>query len=371
MAAAKRLKPDSVFRHVSDRHAGLVRGWFGELRLGGLESGELVIHAASREQATYLERYCRPAFVEGAQAATGRLVSVRFAYRNGGGGPTDGLAESNAPPLRLSPAYTFDGFVVGPGNRMAHAAAVAVSAEPGRVYNPLFVYGGSGVGKTHLIQAICHRVLDQSPGLRAAYLSCEAFASDYIEAVATDAVPRFQERYRLVDLLVVDDVQLLASRERSQEEFFHTFNALHQEQRQIVLAADRHPEAMEGLQERLASRFKWGLVVEIDPACLETRAAVVRKKAGQRGIEMPDNVVMQIASEVPGSVRELEGALAKIQNHAQGCGHPITVELARAALGTAASGPERVVRLEAIVRAVALRYGVRRKDLRGPGRSQS
>ncbi len=371
MRSSKRLNPDSVFQYVKDRHAGLVRDWFAELRVGGLDRGELVVQAANHDQAVYLERYCRPAFVDGAQAATGRLVGVRFAYRNGGQSLHDVEAAADEPLLRLNAEYTFDRFVVGPCNRLAHAAAIATIEAPGRIYNPLFIHGTPGAGKTHLVQAVCHRILDLNPRTRVAYLSCELFASDYVEAVASDAVHRFQDRYRHADLLIVDDVQMLAPRVRSQDEFFHTFNSLHQEQRQIILTADRPPDAIAGLQERLTSRFKWGLVVEVELPCVDTRAAMVSKRAKLRGMEMGDDVVMLIAEEIPRSPRELEGALAKLQNQSQSSGGPITLELARETLGVAQRRANPIVPLRSILRTVAARHGLRKHELTGPSRSKS
>lgn len=371
MRPSKRLNPDSVFQYVKDRHAGLVRDWFSELRVGGLDRGELVVHAANHDQAIYLERYCRPAFVDGAQAATGRLVGVRFAYRNGGQASHWVAAGAEEASLRLNSEYTFDRFVVGPCNRLAHAAAIASVESPGRIYNPLFIHGASGTGKTHLVQAVCHRVLDLNPRTRVAYVSCEAFASDFVAAVASDAVHRFQDRYRLADLLIVDDVQMLAPRERSQDEFFHTFNSLHQEQRQIILTADRPPDAMGGLQERLSSRFKWGLVVEIELPCVETRAAMVRKRADLRGIEIGDDAVMLIAEESPRSPRELEGVLAKLQNLSQSGGRPITLDLAREALGVTQPRPAPIVPLRRILKRVAARHGLTQDELTGPSRTKS
>jgi chromosomal replication initiator protein len=357
-------------QYVRERFAGLARLWFDELRVGDAERGELVITAPAAEQVVYLERYCRRAFVEAAQTLTGRLIGVRFAGSDGIEVPRDGTGEFDGL-LRLNGEYRSEAFVVGPCNRMAHAAAAAVANAPGQTYNPLLIHGESGVGKTHLVQAICHDLLDRSPAARAAYVSCELFTHDYIEAMQSDAVQMFHDRYRSADLLVIDDVQLLASRERSQEEFFHTFNSLHQEQRQVVLTADCHPDQIANIQDRLRSRLMWGLVARIDAPCLETRVAIVEKKAKAREIQLPHEVALFLAEGVRRGARELEGALVQLQHAAAADQLPITVELARRIVGDGTARPTRQIRMEEIVDAVSERFGVKRSQVQGRGRSRS
>lgn len=357
-------------RYVRERFAGLSRLWFEELRVGEADRGELLITTTNAEQALYLERYCRRAFVEAAQSLTGRLIGVRFAAGDGNRIPLEAPGELEGL-LRLNGEYRSDAFVVGPCNRMAHAAALAVAGAPGQLYNPLVIYGESGVGKTHLAQAICHDLLDRSPGSRAAYVSCEIFTHDYIEAMQSDAVQSFHDRYRSADLLVIDDVQLLAARERSQEEFFHTFNSLHQEQRQVVLTSDCHPDQILNIQDRLRSRLMWGLVARIDAPCLETRVAIVEKKAKARGISLPHDVALFLAENVRRGARELEGALAQLQ-HASGAEQkPITLELARQVVAGGNGRPTRQIKMEDIVDAVSDRFGVKRSQVQGRGRSRS
>jgi len=361
---------DGVVRYVRERFSGLVRLWFEDLRVGDANRGELLVSAATSEQVIYLERYCRRAFVEAAQALTGRLIGVRFAALDGGEVALEGPSEFEGL-LRINGEYRNEGYVVGPCNRMAHAAAMAVVDALGQLYNPLLIFGESGVGKTHLVQAICHSVLDRNPATRAAYVSCEIFSRDYIEAMQSDAVASFHERYRCADLLVIDDVQLLALGERSQDEFFHTFNSLHQEQRQLVLTADCHPDQIANIQDRLRSRLMWGLVARIDAPGLEMRAAIVEKKAKSRGVELPHEVAVYLAEVVRRGARELEGALVQLQHAAAAGQQPITLELARQVVGGGGARPTRQIRMEDIVEAVSARFGVKRSQVQGRGRSRS
>ncbi|MEL6714715.1 MAG: chromosomal replication initiator protein DnaA, partial [Planctomycetota bacterium] len=214
--------------------------------------------------------------------------------------------------LVLNPKCTFDSFVVGPCNRFGHAAALGASEQPGKSYNPLFLHGRVGVGKTHLLQAFCHTILDHQPDARILYLSCETFVNHFIDALENGNTQEFREKYRNIDLLVVDDVQVLANKEKTQEEFFHTFNSLYNGGKQIVLSSDSPPKDIPTLQDRLVSRFKWGMVTELEPPCYETRMAIVKRKARERGVELPDAVIEFIASNIEENVREIEGAVTRL-----------------------------------------------------------
>jgi chromosomal replication initiator protein len=273
--------------------------------------------------------------------------------------------------LVLNPDYGFDNFVVGPNNRLAHAAALAVSANPGRAYNPFFVHGDVGLGKTHLLQAICLAIRAQRPGAVIYYTSCEGFMTQFMDAVAAGAMTRFRHKFRHVDVLVVDDIHFLAKRDRTQEEFFHTFNSLYQSHKQIVLSSDAPPEEIPDLEDRLVSRFKWGLVAPISPPTYETRIEIVKNKARLRGLELPGEVAEAIAARIDANIRELEGAVTKLQVLAQLEKQPMTAELVRQALGAPERKPEATVQIQTIINAVTEFYQVKVTDLQSKRRQRS
>lgn len=367
--------PSSVWQDILDiirsRHPQVVRGWFHDLRLVGLEQGVVAVQTRNQAQVQYLAQHCLRAFTEAAQAVTGRLVSVAF-------DPDPAAPEEDTrgralyydpdDELALDPERTFDNFVVGPSNRLAHAAATAVVDAPGTAYNPLFLYGASGLGKTHLVQAICHKLRDASAGASVCYTTCEMFVNHFVDAMERQALPQFRARYRNVDVLVLDDVQFLAKGERVQEEFFHTFNTLQQFRRQIVLTADSDPSDIAELEERLVTRLHSGLVVLLDRPCLETRIGIVRRKATLRGYDVPRDVAELIARTVDQNIREIEGALNKVDALSQLLQQPITCELAQEALG---KKPARVPSFTDVLEAVSRRTGVRVSDIIGKDRSRA
>jgi chromosomal replication initiator protein DnaA len=280
-----------------------------------------------------------PAAVYGRGAGHNRPAGVgEFSLRESAQG---GVFNEGEEPLALNPDYTFQNFVTGPCNRLAHAACIAVAEQPGQTYNPLFIHGGVGLGKTHLLQAVSQQVLERQPDARILYLSCDSFINQFINAIESGEMNQFRYRYRHVDMLVVDDIHFLAGRDRTQEEFFHTFNTLYQQHKQIILSADCPPNEIPELEERLVSRFNWGLVARIDRPCYETRVAIVQKKARMRGLSLPDDVVCYIAARIESNTRELEGAITKMQGMSSLQDGRIDLELAKAALGDSAAPEQR------------------------------
>ena len=270
----------------------------------------------------------------------------------------------------LNSKYTFDTFVVGGGNQLAHAASLAVAEQLSRAYNPLFIYGGVGLGKTHLLHAIGHFVLERDSAVRISYASSEKFTNDLINAIRFDATSEFRNRYRSLDLLLIDDIQFIAGKERTQEEFFHTFNDLYNASKQIVISSDSIPKEIPGLEERLRSRFEWGLIADIQPPDLETKAAILRKKAQAEGVQIPDEVSLFIATNVKSNVRELEGYLVRIVAYASLTNQAITLDLAREVLKELVE-EERTVTSDRIQEVVAEFYRLKARDLLSKSRHKS
>ena len=283
--------------------------------------------------------------------------------------PAPTRAERVAP---LNRDATFDTFVIGPSNRFAHAAALAVAEAPSQAYNPLFIHGPTGLGKTHLLQAIAHYVTTSTPDMTACYVTCEAFTNDFIEALREKRIEQFKNRYRTYDVLLVDDIQFLSGREGIQEEFFHTFNTLHESGSQIVLSSDRQPREIARLEDRLRSRFEWGLITDVQPPDLETRIAILRKKASRDGITIDDpEVLAAIAMRVQTNIRELEGALTRGVAFAMLNGEPLTVELVRDVLSSQYPEDSRPVTVESVQRVVAEYFSLSIDELRSERRTQT
>ena len=284
--------------------------------------------------------------------------------------PIPPAPETAAPPpnlprgLVLNPRFTFDTFVVGSSNQFAHAAARAVGESPSRSYNPLFLYGGVGLGKTHLMHAIAQEILRRSPGMRVAYLSAERFLNELINALRFEKMHEFKSRYRELDVLLMDDVQFIAGKDSTQEEFFHTFNALHDAQKQIVVTSDALPKEIPTLEERLRSRFEWGLIADIQPPDLEMKVAIIRKKAAAEKADIPDDVSLFIAGTVKSNIRELEGRLNRVIAFSSLTGKPVSVELARETLRDILGNEENRAIPSEILKTVALHYGLRVSDLK-------
>ncbi len=271
----------------------------------------------------------------------------------------------------LNPRYTFDTFIVGSSNQFAHAACRAVAEAPSRSYNPLFIYGGVGLGKTHLMHAVGQYVLQHDRNLKLTYISSERFMNEMINAVRFDRIIDFRERYRTVDVLLVDDIQFLAGKEGTQTEFFHTFNALYDSQKQIVLSSDSPPHEIPSLEERLRSRFEWGLIADIGSPDLETKIAILKKKAEAEVVPLPDNVAIYIASKIKSNIRELEGSLIRLIAYASLTGQELTLPLAQEVLKNIIDHDEKAVTIEIIQKYVADRYDLKLADLKSRNNSKS
>jgi chromosomal replication initiator protein len=271
---------------------------------------------------------------------------------------------------QLNTRFRFDNFVVGSCNQFAHAAARAVADSPSRSYNPLFIYGGTGMGKTHLMHAIGRELLDKYPAIRVVYTSSERFMNEMILCLRTNRMPSFQRHYRSADVLLVDDVQILAGKERMQEEFFHTFNELYDHQKQIVISSDSAPKSTLGLVERLRSRFEWGLMVDVQPPDLETKMAILDKKAEIEGVALPEEVRIYIATKTKSNVRELEGALIKLIAYSSITNSPVTLQMAQQVLKYLISGGERRITMDSILRAVAEKFNMQPQQLKQKSNSR-
>jgi chromosomal replication initiator protein len=271
----------------------------------------------------------------------------------------------------LNPRYTFDTFIVGPSNQFAHAASRAVAEAPSRSYNPLFIYGGVGLGKTHLMHAIGRYVLQHNPGFKLTYISSERFMNEMINAVRYDRSLEFRERYRSVDVLLVDDIQFLAGKEGTQNEFFHTFNALYDAQKQIVISSDCPPHEIPSLEERLRSRFEWGLIADIQSPDLETKVAIRKKKAEAEAVPLPDNVAIYIAGKIKSNIRELEGSLIRLVAYASLTGSEISLSLAQDVLKNILDHDEKAVTIEIIQKFVADYYQLKLAELKSRNNSKS
>ncbi|MBN1954239.1 MAG: chromosomal replication initiator protein DnaA [Anaerolineae bacterium] len=352
--------------------------WIHGARLVAYEDGLFVIGVANAYGRDWLENRLRSIIVRVLTRLAGRTVSVRFVvWEEAQPEPAPLLQPAFPPPLQtaipdshgnnsLNPIYTFDSFIVGPGNRLAQAACQAVAEQPNKAFNPLFLYGGVGLGKTHLLHAIGH--VCKAAGLRVLYVSAETFTNNLIEAIRNHTTEAFRELYRTVNVLLVDDVHFIAGKESTQEEFFHTFNTLHGSGSQIIISSDRPPRAMALLEERLRSRFEWGLMLDIQPPELETRIAILRRKAAGAALDIPDEILYLIAERIQSNVRELEGGLNRIIAMSTLTAQPLTSDLALTALTemTACSRPE--LTLNDVLQTVTDLYQLTENEMTGPSR---
>ena len=364
---------EEIFAEILERAKALdpanTRKWFDNLVVLHFDGGLLRIGCPNEATVQFLQDNCKNNFTRAAQQITGHLVTLDFTIDVSERTESDNRRYQ--PSLRLHPDYSFENFVVGPSNRLAHASCVAVSQSPGNTYNPLFIYGSSGLGKTHLLHAVCFEAQRRFDKAVIQFLSCEDFVNRFIRAIEEGNLAGFQSQFRTVDALVIDDVQFLREREHSQEEFFHTFNALYNNGKQIILSADSPPGKIPSLEERLISRFNWGLVTRIDPPSFETRVAIVQKKAHVRGLNISDEIAGYIARKVDANIRELEGALTTIYAVATTTSQKIDMELAQTALEGQIEAASKHISISDIAEVVTRHFDVRITDLQSRKRSQS
>ncbi len=362
--------PTAEFRQVGDKYADLIQEALDNLGLG-YEDVKFV--TAEDDPSNTPIRHNGGLSASSLNAASGLS-----------GGLNTGAGSQAAPALhpaqgrfdwdsaaQLNPRYTFDAFVIGSGNQFAHAACQAVAERPSKAYNPLFLYGGVGMGKTHLMQAIGHEIKRRTPQAAICYVSSEKFTNEMINSLRYDKMISFRDKFRTMDVLLIDDIQFLAQKERTQEEFFHTFNALHESMKQIVIASDRPPKELAEFEDRLRSRFEWGLIADIQPPDLETKVAILQKKAEQERVTLPTDVALFIASNIRSNVRELEGALIRLVAHSSLIGAEITLPYTQQVLKNFIDSQARKVTIESIQKAVAEQFGLRLVEIKAKNNSRS
>lgn len=419
-------------KHLKLNYPTLCRQWFDELRPLGIFGGAMELRAKSNLHRDYLRRQCADAFNDASRTVSRFLLSIRFLGPDDESDGESGVAITTSPvvpataefqnnqadhaptphvqpakpvvveptvlpephasyevipprksaltvhepqpkyeTLVVNPDYSFDNFVIGPNNRLALAGAKAVSDNPGRAYNPLFIHGGVGLGKTHLLQAICMKIVESNPSCVLYYTSCESFVTQYLDSVAIGEMSQFRHRFRDVDVLIIDDIHFLTKRDRSQEEFFHTFNSLIQGQKQMILSSDAPPEDIPDLEERLVSRFKWGLVAHIAAPDYETRIEIVKSKARLRGITIPDDAAAYIAQHVDKNIREIEGAITKMQLQALVENAPLSLDLAKRSISEKVRVDAQEPTIQGIISVVTDFYQIKLSDMQSKVRQRS
>jgi chromosomal replication initiator protein len=350
--------------------------WFAPIRAGEFDGESLVLEVANEFCEVWLKDNYLLLLQEVLSQAAGQPVKVKFRVGPGASAASEHRSSrarasedtsERVPPVReplFNSKNTFETFVVGKNNEFAHAASLAVAQAPGKSYNPLFIYGGVGLGKTHLLHAIGHHCLTHRKSLRVAYVSSEKFTNEYIDAIQNNQLARFRKKYRQTDVLLIDDIQFLAGKERIQEEFFHTFNALHEAHKQIVLTSDRPASEIQNLEQRLVSRFEWGLTTDLQPPDIETRVAILRKKEQSMGVSLPEDVINFLAHRIRTNIRRLEGALIRVASYASLTGRPLTIEIVEGLLREVLHEEGRhTLSIEAIQRRVAEHYDLRLADM--------
>lgn len=356
--------------------------WLKSTTAASLDEETFIVNAPNQFARDWLESQYTQLIAAALYDLTGSQYNVKFVIPDKNDPDEDASQKKTAQKLRphqndhsralLNPKYSFDTFVIGSGNRFAHAASLAVAEAPARAYNPLFIYGGVGLGKTHLMQAIGRYVSEHHPDMGVVYLASETFTNEFINSIRDNRGDEFREKYRNVDILLIDDIQFLAGKESTQEEFFHTFNSLHEASKQIVISSDRPPKEIPTLEDRLRSRFEWGLITDITPPDLETRIAILRKKAKAEGLEIPNEVMMYIANQIDTNIRELEGALIRTVAFSSLANQDMSADLAAEALkDIIPSSKPRQITIADIQKYVANLYNVRIEDFAAKKRTKT
>jgi chromosomal replication initiator protein len=357
--------------------------WFTPIHLERIEGSTAQLGVPNKFFGDWLSQHHGPLLTEAISAARGgEATDITFTIFNkqqtrqpetSGSLATTGR-QSNGPRskrgIQLNPKYTFKNFVVGAGNQFAHAACMAVAEQPAKAYNPLFIYGETGLGKTHLLNAIGNYVAERTD-LRIAYLTTEQFTNEVINSIRYDKMMDLRKRYRHIDMLMIDDIQFLAGKERTQEEFFHTFNAIYEAHKQLVLSSDRFPKDMPDIEERLRSRFEWGLIADLQPPDVETRIAILRKKSEDEGVTLPEDVIQFLATTLKSNIRELEGSLVRLGAYASLTGQTITLEMAKNVLRDLIGTKKKIVSMDDIQETVGARFHVKIADLKSRRRSKT
>ncbi len=353
--------------------------WLKPLRVVRFERGVFVLRVPNRFFSDWIKTHYRPLIERLLGEATGAAATLEFETQN-----DDAMlpfVRSTLPVAKSLPAaleplsehkYVFDNFIVGPSNRFAEAAAEAVARDPGRIYNPLFIYGGAGLGKTHLLHSIAYRISQNAPEARVAYVPSERFINEFIDAIRFERMKEFRSKYRSLDCLLIDDIQFLMGKDSSQEEFFYTFNSLYDSRKQIVICSDRPPkETLVG--DRLISRFEWGVIADVQPPDLETRIAILRKKTEEQGLHALDDVILFVASHIKTNIRELEGSITRIIAYASLTGSPLTVDTARKVLKDILSAPEHAtpITIDQIQRVTARHFNLDLRDMKSKRRTDA
>ncbi|MEC0243887.1 chromosomal replication initiator protein DnaA [Paenibacillus dokdonensis] len=354
--------------------------WFKATKAIQMSDHSIVISAPTTFAVEWLESRYTKLVSSTIFELLGKQVDVRFVIEENKPAevvpqqptPMPQVTQEEAFTSMLNPKYTFDTFVIGSGNRFAHAASLAVAEAPAKAYNPLFLYGGVGLGKTHLMHAIGHYILEHNPASRVVYISSEKFTNEFINSIRDNRAESFRNKYRNVDILLIDDIQFLAGKESTQEEFFHTFNALHEEQKQIIISSDRPPKEIPTLEDRLRSRFEWGLITDIQPPDLETRIAILRKKAKAENLDIPNEAMMYIANQIDTNIRELEGALIRVVAYSSLTNQDVTTHLAAEALkDIIPSSRPRMITIQDIQQKVGEYYNLKLEDFKARKRTKA